>query len=56
MPNFSERNNLRTTNIPIVIRNDAPDDFIPVGKKTQPYIINLSRTRIFWQPEGISVF
>ncbi len=35
---------------------DAPDDFIPVGKKTQPYIINLSRTRIFWQPEGMSVF
>lgn len=27
MPNFSERNNLRTTNIPIVIRNDALDDF-----------------------------
>lgn len=27
MPNFSERNNLRTTNIPIVIRNDAQDDF-----------------------------
>lgn len=35
---------------------DAPDEFIPVGKKTQPYIINLSRTRIFWQPEGMSVF
>ena len=35
---------------------DALDDFIPVGKKTQPYIINLSRTRIFWQPEGLSVF
>ena len=35
---------------------DAPDDFIPVGKKTQPYIINLPRTRIFWQPEGMSVF
>lgn len=35
---------------------EAPDDFIPVGKKTQPYIINLSRTRIFWQPEGMSVF
>lgn len=27
MPSFSERNNLRTTNIPIVIRNDAQDDF-----------------------------
>ena len=35
---------------------DAPDDFIPVGKKTQPYIINLPRTRIFWQPEEMSVF
>ena len=35
---------------------DTPDDFIPIGKKTQPYIINLSRTRIFWQPEGMSVF
>ena len=27
MPNFSERNNLRTTNIPIVIRNDAEYSF-----------------------------
>lgn len=35
---------------------DTPDDFIPVGKKTQPYIINLPRTRIFWQPEEMSVF
>ena len=35
---------------------DAPDDFIPVGKKTQPYIINIPRTRIFWQPEEMSVF
>ena len=35
---------------------DSPDDFIPVGKKAQPYIINLSRTRIFWQPEEMSVF
>ena len=35
---------------------DTSDDFIPVGKKTQPYIINLPRTRIFWQPEEMSVF
>lgn len=35
---------------------DTLDDFIPMGKKLQPYIINLPRTRIFWQPEGMSVF
>ena len=35
---------------------DSPEDYIPVGKKTQPYIIHLSHTRILWQPEGMSVF
>lgn len=35
---------------------DSPEDYIPVGKKTQPYIIHLSRTRILWQPEGMNVF
>ena len=35
---------------------DTPDEFIPIGKKSQPYVISLARTRILWQPTEMTIF